>query len=53
MELVRPHADEVVCLQTPAFFHAVGQFYADFRQVGDDEVVALLREAATRATPAA
>ncbi len=47
VELVRPHADAVVCLQTPTFFHAVGQFYADFRQIGDDEVVALLRSAAT------
>jgi len=45
VEKVRPHADFVVCLQTPAFFHAVGQFYQDFRQVGDDEVVALLRSA--------
>ncbi len=45
VEKVRPHADDVVCLQTPAFFHAVGQFYRDFRQVGDDEVVALLRAA--------
>lgn len=43
--MVRQHADDVVCLQTPAFFHAVGQFYADFRQVPDDEVVAILRAA--------
>jgi predicted phosphoribosyltransferase len=39
---VRAYADEVVCLQTPAFFHAVGQFYRSFPQVGDDEVIALL-----------
>ncbi len=45
VETVRAHADDVVCLQTPAFFHAVGQFYQDFRQVGDDEVIALLRAA--------
>ncbi len=43
VELVRPHADEVVCLQTPPFFHAVGQFYRDFRQVDDAEVIAILR----------
>ncbi|MBI3997662.1 MAG: phosphoribosyltransferase [Armatimonadetes bacterium] len=36
------NADEVVCLSTPAFFHAVGQFYEDFTQVDDTEVVALL-----------
>jgi len=35
-------ADEVICLQTPAEFGAVGQFYDDFRQVEDDEVVRLL-----------
>ena len=40
---VRSFADEVVCLQTPAFFYAVGQFYRRFPQVDDDEVVALLR----------
>ena len=35
-------ADEVVCLDTPRMFHAVGQFYRDFREIGDDEVLALL-----------
>jgi putative phosphoribosyl transferase len=45
LELVRPHCDELVCLSTPPGFHAVGQFYRDFRQVDDAEVVALLREA--------
>jgi putative phosphoribosyl transferase len=35
-------ADEVVCLFAPAVFYAVGQFYDDFRQVEDDEVIALL-----------
>jgi predicted phosphoribosyltransferase len=42
LELVRPLADEVICLDTPEFFHAVGQVYRDFRQVGDDEVIAAL-----------
>lgn len=36
-------ADEVVCLATPERFHAVGQWFQDFRQVSDDEVRALLR----------
>lgn len=44
---VRPLADEVVCLGTPASFHAVGAFYRDFPQVSDDEVVAALGEPAT------
>jgi putative phosphoribosyl transferase len=35
-------ADEVVCLAAPPVFHAVGQFYADFSQVSDAEVIALL-----------
>ncbi len=39
---VRPYADEVVCLEAPEPFYAVGQFYAEFRQVEDDEVIALL-----------
>jgi putative phosphoribosyl transferase len=37
--------DEVVCLQTPLAFHAIGQFYEDFSQVGDKEVMALLTHA--------
>ena len=35
-------ADEVVCLEAPPFFQAVGQFYRHFPQVDDDEVIALL-----------
>jgi putative phosphoribosyl transferase len=42
VETLEAHADEVVCLATPAPFFAVGQWYEDFRQVGDDEVRALL-----------
>lgn len=37
-------ADEVHCLVTASDFGSVGQFYADFGQVSDDEVVALLRD---------
>lgn len=48
---LRHVADAVVILQTPRTFMAVGQFYADFRQVEDDEVRALLR--ARRAAPVA
>jgi predicted phosphoribosyltransferase len=36
-------ADEVVCLEAPAHFMAVGQFYRDFPQVEDEEVVRMLR----------
>lgn len=43
---VRAYADEVVCLHTPAFFVAVGQFYGHFPQVDDREVISLLGRAA-------
>ena len=42
LELVRPLADEVVCLHVPHYFQAVGQFYRHFPQVEDEEVIALL-----------
>jgi len=35
--------DELVVLETPAFFGAVGQFYQEFEQASDEEVVELLR----------
>ena len=44
LENVAGKADEVVCLTAPENFQAVGQFYADFGQVEDDEVIALLSE---------
>jgi len=37
-----PLADEWVCLQAPEDFRAVGGYYRDFRQVGDDEVIRIL-----------
>jgi predicted phosphoribosyltransferase len=42
LERVRPLADEVVCLDAPQGFYAVGQFYREFGQIEDEEVVALL-----------
>ncbi len=35
-------ADEVVCLETPAEFQSVGQFYEEFPQINDEEVIKLL-----------
>jgi len=43
-------ADELVCVDTPGDFFAIGQFYADFSQATDDEVIACLEHAATPAT---
>jgi len=42
VEKVAEHCDEMVCLHAPANFYAVGQFYADFSQVEDDEVIELM-----------
>jgi len=36
-------ADEIVCLTAPVEFFAVGQFFADFTQVSDEEVAAILQ----------
>ena len=36
------YADRVVCLETPAFFNAVGQFYGEFEQVDDRTVKEIL-----------
>jgi predicted phosphoribosyltransferase len=47
-EDVRHYADLLICLQTPAEFLAVGQFYRHFQQVSDEEVVTLLAEHARR-----
>lgn len=46
LEALGREVDDVVCLATPEPFHAVGQFYSDFRQVDDQEVMRLLALAA-------
>jgi uncharacterized protein (TIGR00369 family) len=38
-------ADELVCLETPERFLAIGEWYDDFSQTRDEEVVSLLRAA--------
>jgi len=45
LERVRPYADEVVCLEAPEEFFAVGQFYREFGQVEDEDVADLLGRA--------
>ena len=45
VEEMRGLADDVVVVQTPEQFWAIGQFYVDFHQLSDDETVALLKEA--------
>ena len=39
---LRPEVDELVCLEMPEPFYGVGQFYRDFSEVPDAEVIHLL-----------
>ena len=43
-EQLQKRADDVIILQTPAHFDAVGKWYREFPQLEDEEVVTLLRE---------
>ena len=43
--MLRQQADEIVCLAEPEPFRAIGQWYADFSQVSDDEVRQILDKA--------
>ncbi|MFI6146077.1 phosphoribosyltransferase family protein [Streptomyces sp. NPDC051109] len=45
-------ADEVVCLSAPPGFSSVGQWYRDFSQTPDEEVVSLLARSPRRPAPA-
>lgn len=45
---LRHEADEVVCASEPEVFQAVGQWYSDFSQTTDDDVVAVLNERGAR-----
>jgi putative phosphoribosyl transferase len=42
---LKSEVDEVVCVEVPETFFAIGQFYEDFSQVSDREVIELLRKA--------
>ena len=42
IEALQSEVDALVCLEAPRRFGAVGSFYADFRQVADEEVSAIL-----------
>jgi putative phosphoribosyl transferase len=43
---IEQQADETICLSTPEFFQAVGQYYEDFTQTTDEDVRDLLGDAA-------
>lgn len=38
-----PYVNKILCLLTPSNFMAVGQFYTNFTQVSDEEVIQLLK----------
>jgi putative phosphoribosyl transferase len=39
---LKKQADRVVCLHTPEYFEAIGQFYQNFSQTSDETVIMLL-----------
>ena len=43
LKRVAAMTDEVICLHAPEYFQAVGQFYQNFSQVEDEEVIEILR----------
>jgi len=45
LETLRPEVDQVLCVQCPDSFMAVGTWYSDFSQTTDEEVGHLLAEA--------
>jgi putative phosphoribosyl transferase len=44
-EALQPEVDEIVCLAMPHPFRGVGAWYADFRQISDEEVRSYLQKA--------
>jgi putative phosphoribosyl transferase len=42
---LRSEADDFVCVYAPEVFYAIGQFYDDFSQVTDEEVMDLVQRA--------
>ena len=45
LDALRALADDVVCLESPSSFRAVGAYYRDFRQVDDQDVIRILEQA--------
>lgn len=45
IEQLRGHADRIECLEAHTMFGAIGYYYADFRQVSDEEVIEALADA--------
>jgi putative phosphoribosyl transferase len=45
LQKVAAYADKIICLHSPYDFYAVGQFYRNFPQVEDEEVMNILQSA--------
>lgn len=48
IEQLRTEADEVICVETPPYFRAVGQFYESFDQVSDEQAMGYLNSSSER-----
>ncbi len=48
LKRMKDEADEVVCLEAPPHFYAVGEFFEDFSQVSDEDVIAILRQSGVK-----
>ncbi len=44
LEMLKEYVDELICLEIPSYFYAVGAFYLNFSQVSDEEVLILLKQ---------
>jgi predicted phosphoribosyltransferase len=44
IEELKKQADKVVCPYAPEYLQAIGQFYVDFEQTTDEEVIQLLKQ---------
>jgi len=49
LHMIRGLADEVVCLEVPDVFYAVGQFFLEFPQISDEEVITFLKQSRSKA----
>ena len=52
IEELSKEVDQVVCLSTPEIFYAIGEFYENFEQVEDEEVVRMLKAVELAGKPA-
>ena len=50
---LKTEVDEVICVSTPEFFHAISLWYDEFPQTSDEEVRELLKKAETKKQAAA